>query len=449
MKQFPFSRRAGWVLAVIVLVTAGGIAALRTERLPSIQLADGAVLSVVAVEVGTNSVYPLEPRWRHYLRRACPDRWETALLGKSPNAPTIRAPHDSLFVWVRHRGPDGKPSADRRWSTNLVRPTEGNLDNAIPSALGNSLGAACLEYRTYSRDAKRLSLKVWNGTNDVAIELTNPRPVRAARWQAGPLPQTNRVSGSDIILQPIRMYGVHGPNTVDARLTVKSRSADPAGWAEWHVTAKDPWGNWSEDGGLFRRSSRPLLKVSGLRGDVWHIQADAVEYLSAGFVPPLTNGFSVTIPVGARAKEFGVRFLMATGAGEYRIQESGATYVAEGDAGPLTRAQLSLTRSAAGSWQLTVLAPYPGILCVTDVTSQHKARLRTRPGRIDGQNIWTSDRWKGDGKSLSFHFFSRHLPAVAREELEAEVFGPLPPVEYYIPSPRNPDWSATESISAP
>jgi hypothetical protein len=448
MRKFPFSRRAGWVLGILVLVTAGGILALRTERLPSIQLADGSVLSVVAVEVGTNSVYPLEPRWRHYLRRVCPNQWEVALLGKTPNAPVIRTRHDSLLLWIRQRGADGKPTTDRQWVRVLIRPSEGNEDDAIPAAFGSSLGVACLEFRTYPRDAKRVPLKLWNGANDVPIEVINPRPVSAARWQAGPLPQTNRFLGSDIILRPLRMYGVHGPTYVDARFSVRSGGAEQAGWMEWYVTVMDPWGNWSEAGWPLK-SPRPLLKISGLRGEVWRIQADGVEYLSAGFVPPLTNGSAVVIPVGARAKEFGVRFLVAVGAGEYQVRDGGATYVAEEEVATLPRAQMSVTSSTPGSWQLTLRAPYPGVLCVTEEASQHKARLRVRPGRMEGQNIWTSELWRGEGTSQRFHFFSRHLPAVAREELEAEVFSPLPPVEYFIPSPPSPEWDASESNSTP
>jgi hypothetical protein len=450
MREFPFSRRAGWVLGVLALVGAVGFVGLRTERLPSIQLADGSVLSVVAVEVGTNSVYPLEPRWRRYLRRVCPNQWEVRLLGRPPIAPIMGSRRDSLFVWLKHFGTDGKPSVAReKWAQLLSSLVEGKPDEGVPSLFNTSLGVACLEFRTYARNAKRVPLKAWNGTNVVPIEVTNPRPTSPARWRAGPLPQTNCVAGSDIILEPLQMYGPRGPDYIDPRLSVRSRGAERAGWMEWHVTAMDPWGNWTE-AGWPARTERPLLKTDGLHGDVWRIQANGVEYLSAGFVPPLTIGTTVVIPVSLRNKEFGVRYLVAIGAGEYRIWDGGATHLEKSDVGKLSGTTMWITTSAPGSWQANLLNPYPGILCVTDKASQHRARLRNRSGRNGGGNIWpASSSWEDKGRQLTFHFFSRNLPAVAREELEVEVFGPLPPVEYLIPSPRTPEWSATESNRIP
>ena len=405
------------------------------EPLPRIQMADGSVLTVVKVEVGTNSLFPFEREWRRYLRRFVPDRWEKGLLGTAPQAQVMRTRQDSLLVWVRHHGTDGKPTTDRRaWAGMVVRSAEGSEDSAIPAVFGSLSDACCLEFRTYRRDAARLSLKIWNGTNDVVVDVPNPRPASAARWRAGSIPQTNRFPESDIILHPLTFYAAYSPNVFNPRLSVKSRGSEPAGWMEWHMTVTDAWGNWAE-GGWSSKSPRPQLKCGRLGGSIWRLRADGVEYLSAGFVTPLTNGTTVVIPVGDRAKAFGVRSLVAVGAGAYRIADGVATFLPERAVEALSTAQLSANASKPNDWQADLAAPYPGVLCVTEGGSLHKARVRVRPGKIEGRNIWHSAVFDQGAKRLQFHFFSRHLPAVAEEKLEVEVFGPLPAVEYFIPSP--------------
>jgi len=443
MKGLRFSRRTGWVLLSVVLAAVVLFVVRSPERLPRVEMSDGSVLTVVKVKVGTNSVFPSERDWKRYVRPFCPDRWENALLGAAPMVSVMRTRQDSLLIWVKHQGVNGKPTVNRRdWERILL--AEGPEDTAVPATFGTSPGAVCLEFRTYRRDAARLSLKVWNGTNDVRLEVPNPRPASPAPWQAGLIPQTNRFPGSDIILHPLGIYASYRPDRFHPRLTVKSRGGEPAGWMEWHITITDAWGNWAE-GGWPLRTPRPDLKCSGLRGSVWRLRADGVEYLSAGFVPPLTNGATVVIPIGDRAREFGVRCLVAVGAGSYRVADGVATFLPEKSVETLATAQLSAKTSKPKGWQAALMAPYPGVLCVTEGGSHHQARVRVRPGKIEGQKIWTSAVLEEEGKRLQFHFFSRHLPAVAGEKLEVEVFGPLPYLEYFIPSPLAIDTNSAPS----
>ena len=398
--------------------------------MPRVQMADGSQLRVLRVEVGTNSAYSKEQLWKRAIRYVCPNRWEAALLGNVPKGPFHRTRQDSLFVWVTCDGTNGQAPRDTKiWQRMFVTLRARSEAPAIPAIFGSFPSVACLEFRSYARHAPRILLRIWNGVNDVPFEIPNPHPVRPARWTAGSIPQTNRFPGTDIILQRTAGFHASDSNLIVPRLAVRSHVGESAGWVEWRLTARDAWGNWT-DAGWPTRTPNPRFEWSC--DGVWQLVADGIEYISAGFVPLLTNGAAFTVPVGLRASQFGVRSLMAVGAGVYRIEDGVVAFQPDIPVDAGSRSRLSATPALGPKvWQADLMAPYPGILCVSDGETDYAARLRARPGNFDGGN-WTATKLQVNGKRFRFQFFSRTRPA-SEDRLEVEVFGSLPTAEFFLP----------------
>ena len=427
--RFRFSRTVGWVFIAIGAAALLVLILVWREPLPRIQMADGSYLQVLKVEVGTNSNYPTEPQWKRIVRRGCPDRWEVALLGSVPRNFFHRTRQESLFVWVSHPSADGQQTTDRKvWARLLLKPTGGSQD-PILALFGALPGVACLEFRSYPRDAKRLSLKIWDGEKDVAINIANPRPVSRETWTAETVPQTNRFPGTEIILVRTGRRQYSNPDLIAPRFLVRSGSPSPAGWVEWSVTAKDVLGNWTDAGYPFRS---PVPQFEWKAEGVWQLRAEGVEYISAGFVPALTNGAVIELPVPARSAQVGVHHVVAVGPGAYRMEDGVVAIRPETGYAGVSAVDLSPSLASSPKvWKVDLFTPYPGVLCVAEGRqTDHAARLRERPGKFTGGG-WHLERLEVDGKRLWFRFFSRK-PLATDEQLEVEVFGPLPPATFYV-----------------
>jgi hypothetical protein len=202
---------------------------------------------------------------------------------------------------------------------------------------------------------------------------------------------------------------------------------------EWRITAMDRWGNWSVTGWPLRTPS-PQLVWFPFEAGSWSLLAEGVEYISAGFVGPLTNGLALPVAVGERANLFGVRWLVAVGPGDYRI-ENGIPSVQSRVVSTGLRSTLDAAGVSNGTnWVVNLRATEPGVLCVSEGVGgvgDVKARTRIHDGRNDYRITSTNAVLQLRGRRLHFQFFSRNIPP-DEGPLEVEVYGSLPPATFYV-----------------
>src|SRR5688572_13985367 len=187
-----------WVFVAIAPV---GLLAAALITQPTTKTAfpvnDSTELRVLKVSLGTNHFLSNEPLWKQTIRRFLPDPWEGAFGAFQGERHSTS--HSALVVWVgefhRQSGAIGMgifemPEAVFR-DGNVVRGA------TIKSR-------TCLEFRSFDRVARDIPLRVRCGGQTVSFTVRNPRPVRMAQWKARPIPQTNRVSNTDIVVRELR-----------------------------------------------------------------------------------------------------------------------------------------------------------------------------------------------------------------------------------------------------
>ncbi len=416
-------RRFRWVCVVlgIFLVAAAVVSwpSFPPERIP---LSDGKELRILKVNLGTNHVFSLEPSWKRGLRAILPEKWQQ-LLGTFQGQ-RFQTRHDSLVIWCQV----WEPASGRifnSWIAKLSAVLAGN--QTAPEVNHRVRGdIVAVEFRCFARDVKYPSFQALRGTNIIQFSVRNPRPARAERWTAKPLPQTNRLVHTDIVLvqQPRSDFG---RPVGSLRLRVRDAGGGPAGWMDWRATAIDALGNWSNvaRGGYPLAISSDHLTLS--RAHPWKLLVEGHEFLSAGFVSHPTNAGCIVLPIPPRAERLGVRFIMLTGAGSYRITNGNVTRTTTRIAATTPLLKFSQAR-AARNWSFDLEANAPGILCLWEpplaAGPAWRARLRERVTRDRGRIFWPKESVAATtsikGVELTAGFFVPRLPTVTTN-LEVEI----------------------------
>jgi hypothetical protein len=378
-------------------------------------------LRVLKVSLGTNHVLSNETLWKQVARWVLPD----SILGTFQGH-RHRTSYPALVVWVGHFSrktgwpePVGFNTPEAVFSDGTV------VRGRKVQAWGPTSG--CFEFRCFERAARDVQLAARLGTNRIVFTVRNPRPAPAGKWTALPLPQTNRLARTEVVLRNLRapMGATHVASAVGARATSDAN----IGWVQWRTTIFDPFGNWDQSGweGSF---GSPGLDLGYLprNAAVWKVAVEGREYVSAGFtaVPDQTMTHYTIEPKG-RLTYVGVTFLMVAGPGRYQIKGG----IAQRSGGPAPgQPVLMLDRNSVATVVLDT--SMPGVFCVSENPAV-RARLRERIGASDGRIFYASTSTNITditGKSASF-FGCRFLPTRATN-LEVEVIAPVGPAEYFV-----------------
>ncbi|HKS36483.1 MAG TPA: hypothetical protein VJW76_04785 [Verrucomicrobiae bacterium] len=434
-------RSLWWLLIGLTILAGAGVMAWRNRASPArVPLGDGSELRVLKVSLGTNHVFSTEPIWKQCLRRVLPRALQGPL--GSFQGQRFLTRYDSLVVWVdRFKASSGEVGAG-----SFEQPEALFAHGSVVKGRVQRLqtGAACLEFPSFARDARRVPLRVHDGSNVVAFAVDNPRPIQAARWTARPVPQTNQSLGAEIVLRNLRLESRQdaGGTFFQSHLYARGLGEARAGWMAWRLTAFDPLGNWTESNWTYSgsRLSGVLLLPPG--DSTWKLLVEAQEYISAGFVSlPIPSTCRVLAP-SRRAHDVGVRRLMVVGPGSYRIIDGVR-------ADSLDNSEIagrpSLDFSSVSGGTKTVLAltsPVPGILVISDADSESpllRARLRDRlegdGGRIFRPSGFVAATNSVNGVKQIARFFSPRLPTMATN-LELEIIATLPPAEFLVSPPK-------------
>lgn len=435
-------RSLWWLLIGLTILAGTGVMAWRNRASPArVPLGDGSELRVLKVSLGTNHIFSTEPIWKQCLRRVLPQALQRPLGPFQGQRFLTR--YDSMVVWVdKFNASSGEVGAG-----SLDRPEALFAHGFVVKGRMQRLqaGAVCLEFPSFARDARRVPLRVHDGSNLVTFAVDNPRPIQAARWTARPVPQTNRSLGAEIVLRNLRLESRQDASGAffQSHLFARGLGEARAGWMAWRLTAFDPWGNWTDSNWTYsggRLSGFLLLPPGDL---TWKLMVEGQEYISAGFVSlPIASTCLVLAPCD-RAHDVGVRFLMVAGPGSYRIIDGVRADALDNSSVIASRTSLDFSSVSVGTKPVLALtSPVPGILVVSDADSESlllRARLRERLGGDGGRIFWPSGFVAAtnsvNGVKQIARFFSSRLPTIATN-LEVEIIATLPPAEFLVSPPK-------------
>jgi hypothetical protein len=249
--------------------------------------------------------------------------------------------------------------------------------------------------------------------------------MRAAEWVPQTLPQTNRLSQTEVVLRQLAMNRV---NRATPAVRGRATSGARVGWFEWRVALFDPLGNWTEGGwGSSAGDARLNYDCLPPNSSAWKVAVEGREYISAGFVAPdETTTYRVLAP-NLRVMDFGVTFLMMAGPGGYQIRDGVVTRRAM--AANVDRPLLKITSDKTAVLETPTL----GVFCIS-TNPALRARLRERIGDDDGRIFHATKSTNviaKTGKSSASFFECRFLPAGATN-IEVELIAPTELVEFFV-----------------
>jgi hypothetical protein len=387
----------------VLFVGSAAVLWFRTEPLPRVQLDANREIQVAHVAVGKDHAFSWEAPWKRLLRPFFPG----AQFFGPELRDTFSLKHDSLVVWMRIPGltnPTGWPSSTRHGFAALP---DGSL---VPGTWTSRQGTGLRwTFRCFARGEKRIPLRFHFGSNVVNLTVQNPRPVSPARWSARSMPQTNYAPGTQIVLERFGLPVV--------RLRAVPEENAERGWVFWNVAAFDPWGNWvTATGGDY---SLTISDGLSLAERVWRIEASGTEYVPAAFVDVPQPGECIQVPLSARAKQLGMRFLLWAGPGEYRISP-GFNVVC--DNAPAQR----------GEWKFSCAAPTA--LCISDqLPSEVRLRERVRPG---GRVFRNERGLAGVSGPAPMQVFTPRFRGPTTN-LQLELVVTLPTAEFFVNAPES------------
>jgi len=417
------------LLPLAVIVTWSWQTRYAPTRVP---LANGRELRILKVSLGTNHSYSTEPWWKQGLRWVLPESRQR-FLGPS-RTQRILARYDSLVIWIEAVHSTGGHLAAPKLEQIKARLPDGSwVEGTQYSVAGGVTG--CFAFRCFDRAAREVPLQFLDGTNIVLFTVNNPQPSLAASWTARPLPQTNQIFRTQVILSRLSRTS----DGFRANVVACTTGEGQTGWMYWRATGFDPSGNWANSGWYEHFS--PYLPMLSIRAAPWKLRIEGKEFISLGRVPSPTQGtYAVCMPP-TRAQELGVLFVMVADHGRYAITNGIVTRLGRCNVKPV-RPTASATWTGNTNWSLQLVMPEPGLFCVSDQTAGFpviQARLRERP-EPDGGRIFqcriASDYHVVENRQRTLSFFPIRLPPDATN-LEAEIIAIHPATEFFVnpPSP--------------
>jgi hypothetical protein len=230
-------------------------------------LADGRILQIEAVTFGTNHEVG---RKSVLLQRFGP--WLPAVVREylTPKWPyaQIRRARPGLVVWVNALDAVTGTNVDCQGVRVEFVDKHGDLYGTETSHWfgGQKFWHQGHVFDAYPRSEKKLRLRItlWLTNVTASIDIRNPQVHRAASWVGRPVPQTNRIGNTDVVLRELVVRTNGGPKKyweTPARFwepVFDFRAGDVAtgGWDPPEWTAEDPTGNHGKHLGLHQ----PILK---------------------------------------------------------------------------------------------------------------------------------------------------------------------------------------------
>lgn len=419
------------LVASMVLCIAAAILWRNSQPIARARLIPNREWRVVQVSFGTNHLFTTENLWERCVRKVVPDAWQKSL---GPyKGERVQTPLDSLVVWMQEINQATDQPQTFSFGKGEAMLADGSF--ARGNKRGTQTAVTSFEFRSFDREAKQVTFRVYDGSIPVTFTIDNPHPARRARWNAAPLPHTNHLPGTDVILRQMRTSSAI--NGYEASLLSRAVLDAKSGWVAWRLTAIDPTGNWTE-GNRMMSAGQPRIAVLPTHSTTWKLIADGQEYISAAFVTMPTNG-AVVLPINLRAQRAGVKFLMLTSGGACRIADGiiSNTSASISNQPPLT------FRPANGqtNWALEVNSSSVGVLCVFEPSGEGQllgVRLRERlppdAGRIFPMTMAKSVSDFASRVSQVATLYSPRLP-MTTTNLELEIIRALPPAEFFIASP--------------
>jgi len=287
-----------WIVVGSGILAAGALAiSLSSTALPTVRFADGASTRIIKVVVGTNHVFAPEPFWKEACRRVLPKSLGSRFGSVRQFYPCLL--YDSLAI---HLEPLPFKNSNRRsaMSVEVIFP-DGTTSQSFWGPQVHPLF-----FSDYPREQKRIHLRFNDGNHPVDVTVPNPRPTRRDSWSAKPVPVTNYVPGTEVVLQYLR-YPTHS-SVIRSRSTV----GGDVGSMQWRMCLFDQFGNWDP--------ARPFPGAK--REREFKLLAEGTEVLPVGFVEAPTNQQYQVLPVSPRMTNCGISFMCLFGPGTYDITDA-------------------------------------------------------------------------------------------------------------------------------
>lgn len=388
----------GMILAAILV--------LRTAPLPTVRFTDGRSVRVLKVSFGTNHVFSVEPLWKKSLRRMLPQPLEQ-YLGPARQYKTATE-YDSLAIFLDPL-PNGRGSrpVHALFPDGTFSPASWNLSQQWPIIFSN-----------YPREEKEVTVRLSDGDASAQVKVPNPRRARKKSWIPRTLPQTNSITGTEVILTNCRFVDEY----VYLFLNGQSAGEEPVGWMQWQTAIFDSVGNYYSE----IRHRRP--RVPGAKTErEFRLEAVGLEYISAGFVSAPANGQYQLLAPKARATNWGVQFVAWFGRGTYELSK---TYAVRS-----IKSGLSATntlRARGSGWVVNCADPVALSISQRAVS---EVRVRERIG-ANGGRIFPGRRGNVVRQgAMVGQLFAPRLPA-GTTDLEVEVIVRWPAAEFFVEKPE-------------
>lgn len=422
----------GWLAALLVAVAAAIVLCPGGFGLVNISLGPNDRLRIMKVSLGTNHPFSLEPWWKRVLRLALPNRGARVLGPVEEWHPSTA--HSTLVLWVNEIDAAGKGHASR-----LQQPTaileNGMMGIARVVEMPNRI--LRLEFPSFARDEENVPLQMHYGTNVVRFTVRNPQRVARPLWNASSLAKTNKARGAEVVLGATRIR--HSGGAVpEYEAMIRTKANPPTQWWSWRVTTFDDLGNWSMTG----PQNSSVVRIPGLprTNSPWMLNVQGWEYISAGFLEPLSEHEVQVLHPHERARAYGVQAMLYVEPGHY--------FVTNGV--PIRRPTLHLQGQEAqmhefvpgtgANWSLRFETTLPSILWVVELDRDEampRLRLRERlpqnRGRIFPLSPTRQISNATGARMWVAALFAAQIPGNATNA-EVEIIGTPPPMIFPMPS---------------
>jgi hypothetical protein len=260
----------------ILLVIAGLMAVrpLFKHRGPVAQLnlADGRILQIEGVTFGTNHHIGTRSIFVDRFGQWLPQKLHGWLNPKVPEN-TINSERPALVVWVNAINPATGTNVDCQGIRMEFVDEHGDLFGQETSSWfgGQTFWRVGHVFYSYPRSERQLTLRVtpWKKNKDtpVTTQFQNPHIVQAAKWSAGPVPQTKTPGPIEITLFELKVrtnetkYWQTASAYFEPVWQLRQGGQAAQGWSDPEWTAEDPTGNRGKHLGLHQPALRFSVSV--------------------------------------------------------------------------------------------------------------------------------------------------------------------------------------------
>lgn len=412
----------------LVLLASGFF--LCSERLPRVTLPGGRELRILKVSFGTKHSFSLLPGAKAYAAEVLPSSWHQ-IFGLSSR--TFTTPHESLVVWIAEV--DVAKGAFRLRSSQHpeVLFTDDVTWPGRPTQWGTNI--YCLTFSVYPRTQRFITFRI-RGRQNIAFRLKNTGSMKVESWIARPLPQTNLLPGTELVLKRSESGSRNSPFYLGTR----ALHSDRAGWTQWRLSMEDQTGNWLEFPTVLNSIDPPKFPWEG---STIKLAGRCSEYIPVGMTPLARADNIVPLMPNPRAHALGVQSLYLLGPGEYTFHSG--TVLPTKSTHPVPAGADLIGRLKGTNWLLDLRTAHQSLLLIytTNSGGQMRGRLRERRGRSRDGKVFHPLKSYSATNLISPAQVATLIPmfiSTDQPSLEVEVIATHPEVEFFLDSKLFPEY---------